>query len=134
MKLAKYALLLLLLIFANGSSALAVSAEQKKVLQENIHYFDVDTSSGNCSTVNLSGKDNAEKVWNYFKGQGLNDEQVAGIMGNMRQESSFNPEIIQNGGESKNPSDAGSGGWGLIQRKGCWRRSRIIGLCRLGQS
>jgi cell wall-associated NlpC family hydrolase len=63
----------------------------------------------------LAGKDNEEKAWNYFKGQGLNDVPVAGIMGNFMQESSFNPEEIENGGNSKNPADAGGGGWGIAQ-------------------
>lgn len=70
--------------------------------------------SDGCS-ANLVGSDNEQKTWNYFKGKGLSDAQVAGIMGNIQQESSFDPERIQNGGDSQNPADAGSGGWGIIQ-------------------
>jgi beta-lactamase class A len=68
-----------------------------------------------ASSTSLTGKDNEEKIWNYFKSKQLSDEQVAGIMGNIQQESGFDPEIIQGGGRSKDPRDAGSGGWGLIQ-------------------
>jgi hypothetical protein len=80
-----------------------------------------DATSGCCDvsgSANLTGKDNEEKVWNYFKSKGLSDAQVAGIMGNMQQESSFDPERIQysfGGGRSQDPTDAGAGGWGLIQ-------------------
>lgn len=35
----------------------------------------------------------AERVWNFFKGKGLSDVAVAGILGNAKQESGFNPTI-----------------------------------------
>lgn len=35
----------------------------------------------------------AGRVWNFFKGKGLSDIAVAGIMGNAQQESGFNPTI-----------------------------------------
>jgi len=75
-------------------------------------------SVANCcgsSTTVLAGGDNETKAWNYFKGQGLDDSHVAAIMGNIQQESSFNPEIIQNGGTTKDPSTVTSGGWGIVQ-------------------
>jgi hypothetical protein len=78
-------------------------------------------SGGCCSsspTTTLTGKDREEQVWNYFKGQGLSDAQVAGIMGNMQQESSFDPEAMEIGGRSKDPLDAKDKGWGLIQWSG----------------
>lgn len=66
--------------------------------------------------VTLSGTDNIEKAFNFMKGKGLSDDQAAGIVGNFIQESGVDPENIQNpGGRSKNPRDAGSAGWGLIQ-------------------
>jgi hypothetical protein len=74
-----------------------------------------DPSSQTCGSSTLVGSDNEERVWNYFKGKSLSDKQVAGIMGNIQQESSFNPEIMQKGGNSKNPTDADPLGWGLIQ-------------------
>lgn len=71
-------------------------------------------SSGG-STTTLSGSDNEEKVWNYFIGKGLNGKQTAGIMGNISQESGFDPENIQDpAGRTKDPSSI-SAGWGLIQ-------------------
>lgn len=72
-------------------------------------------TGGSSEATMLAGKDNPQKIWNYFIGKGLTDKQAAGILGNLQQESGFNPLAIQNGGQSKNPSDAGGGGWGLIQ-------------------
>lgn len=82
-----------------------------------------DPSSG--STTTLEGKDNEEKVWNYFIAKGLSPEQVAGIMGNISQESGFDPLNIQDpGGRTKNPASI-SAGWGLIQ----WTPGKkIIGI------
>ncbi len=73
------------------------------------------TCACNSGTTGLTGSDNEDKVWNFLKGIGLTDAQVAGIMGNFEQESSFDPERIQGGGDSQTPSAAGSGGYGLAQ-------------------
>lgn len=54
----------------------------------------------------LSGESNAEKVWNYFIVRGLTPVAAAGAMGNIEQESSFNP-LVQEGGSGI--------GFGLIQ-------------------
>jgi lysophospholipase L1-like esterase len=43
------------------------------------------------STI-LAGNSNEEKIWNYLVGEmGFNDAQAAGIMGNIQQESNFDP-------------------------------------------
>lgn len=76
-------------------------------------------------STQLTGSDNAEKIWNFFTGKGLSAVQVAGIMGNLQQESSLDPEKLQGGKRSQNPADAGSGGFGLMQ----WTPgSKIVGL------
>lgn len=49
----------------------------------------------------LKGKDNAEKIWNYLKDKGLNDFAIAGVVGNIKQESGFNPKNLQNTGNKK---------------------------------
>lgn len=83
----------------------------------NTPFYDPSGDAGSeCST--LVGGDHETQTWNYFKSKGLSDQQTAGIMGNMQQESSFNPLIMQKGGESENPYDAGTLGWGLIQWSG----------------
>lgn len=40
----------------------------------------------------LSGGDNEQKGWNYLTSKGLSPEQAAGILGNLKAESHFNPE------------------------------------------
>jgi hypothetical protein len=66
------------------------------------------------SSTTLSGKNNAEKVWNFFIGQGLNNLQVAAIMGNLQQESGFSPTIVNNS----------SGAYGIGQ----WLGGRLTSL------
>lgn len=69
----------------------------------------------------LIGADNYEKIWNYFIGKGLSSQSVAAILGNIRQESSGDPENTQTGytpDRTKDPlqvSGSPQGGWGLIQ-------------------
>lgn len=73
-------------------------------------------ANSTVSSVNVgSASDNEKTIWNWLVGQGLSGAQAAGIMGNIQQESDFDPTIIQGGGNSNNPSAAGGGGWGLVQ-------------------
>ncbi len=82
------------------------------------------TSASCCATstsggTTLTGNDNEDKTWNFFIGMGLSQEQTAGIMGNMLQESHFNPQATQVDGKNhKDPIDARDGGWGIIQWSG----------------
>lgn len=67
------------------------------------------------STISLTGKNNLEKIYNYFRGKELSPEQSAGIIGNIAVESGGDPENIQDpAGRTKDPSTITSG-WGLIQ-------------------
>jgi cell wall-associated NlpC family hydrolase len=72
---------------------------------------------GECaSTGHMFGKTPRQVVMNYFMiCQGDSVAQAAGVVGNLTQESSLQPEEIQNGGFSKNPADAGQGGYGIAQ-------------------
>jgi len=114
-KKAGWLIITAILLFPSAASAL--SQDQTNVYDSGIDYYDVSSGGegGSCSSLNLTGSDNEEKTWNYFKGRGLTDQQVAGIMGNIEVESAFNPEIMQKGGTSQNPADADPLGWGLIQ-------------------
>lgn len=59
------------------------------------------------SGANLTGNDNAEKIWNFLKGKGLTDNQVAGIMGALWGESN---------GFVADANEIGSGiGYGIAQ-------------------
>ncbi len=63
------------------------------------------TNSGSTSSAcacsvsgaSLVGSDNAQKIWNYFIGKGYKPFQVAGMMGNMQNESHFEPRLVQYG-------------------------------------
>lgn len=61
----------------------------------------------------LTGSNNEAKIWNYFAGKDLSPVQIAGIMGNIQQESTFDPQKVEGGTRSKTPPS--SGGWGIIQ-------------------
>lgn len=69
-------------------------------------------SGANGNTPGNSGV--MGKIWDFFSGKGLQPHQVAGIMGNVGAESSFNPSAL-------NPK---SGAFGLFQHLG----SRLNGL------
>lgn len=74
------------------------------------------SANSTVSAVNVgSASDNEKTIWNWLVAQGLDGAQAAGIMGNLQQESDFDPTIIQGGGDTNDPAVAGSGGWGLVQ-------------------
>lgn len=43
----------------------------------------------------------ASTIWSFFKGKGLNDFAIAGIMGNLNAESALKPTNLQNSYQSK---------------------------------
>lgn len=67
------------------------------------------------------GADNEEKIWNYFKDLGYSDGAIAGILGNLYQESRFDPSCKQYGGGP---------GRGLAQ----WGGSRLAELRSFAKS
>lgn len=57
------------------------------------------------AAANLSGGlsgsgDVQSQAWAFFKGKGLEDHQVAGILGNIQRESAFNPLAVGDDGEA----------------------------------
>lgn len=66
----------------------------------------VGTLTG-ATPTQLKGETNAEKVWNYFIERGLSPVAAAGALGNIEQESGFNPWIVETGN--------GNAGFGIIQ-------------------
>ncbi|WPH64085.1 tail lysin [Staphylococcus phage vB_StaM_PB50] len=54
------------------------------------------SSEGGAESVD--GKDVASKVWNFFAEKGLEDHQIAGILGNFERESKMDPGAEQNSG------------------------------------
>lgn len=73
---------------------------------------------GTTPVTSLRGSSNTEKVWNFLQDKGLTSAQAAGIMGNMQQESCFNP-----GATNKS-----SGAYGICQWLG-GRKSALQAYC-----
>ncbi len=101
-------------IYVPLTPAFAISQAQINLYKQGILYYDIDACSATANST-LYGKDNPEKIWNYFKTQGMDDAHIAAVMGNIQQESGFNPTIMQKGGTSNDPVVADPGGWGLVQ-------------------
>lgn len=70
---------------ANASSTVQLRLEQP-----------VTTNPNNSSNPTLTGANNAEQIWNYLKSQGFSDAGIAGIMGNLAQESGLRADNVQN--------------------------------------
>ena len=70
---------------------------------------------GSTSTAKSSGNSTQSTVWNYFKSKGFSDSAVAGIMGNLQQESNFNSNAGKN---------AQGSAYGIAQ----WRGGRLSNL------
>lgn len=66
-----------------------------KFASNNIMFYDPEGCQPGAITNNtgtiLPGNDVYEKVWNFYAQHGFNDYQISGIMGNIKQESAFNP-------------------------------------------
>lgn len=69
--------------------------------------------AGFTSSSSSSSNSTEAVVWNYFKSKGLSDSAVAGIMGNIQQESGF-----------KTTAQNSNGAYGLVQ----WLNTRKTGL------
>lgn len=91
--------------------------------------------------------DNPSTIWNFFKGKGLNNFAVAGIMGNIYAESGFKPTNLQNSYEKAlgytddsytAAVDSGaytnfvkdSAGYGLVQWTYWSRKEALLGYAR----
>lgn len=86
------------------------------------------SGGGDCGEQGYAGggrnsQANKDQIWNYFKSKGLSDVAVAGIMGNIDQESAFMPDA-NNNNQSANQGMVGGGCRGIVQ----WCASRNEGL------
>ena len=88
------------LLLNTTSPVSALSAEQKKVFDSGILYFDVEDAATLCANdaINLIGNDNLEKIYRFFLGKDLSPEQAAGIAGNASAESGGDPTIVSPSG------------------------------------
>lgn len=95
-----------------------------------IFYYDPRCSAPvSTGYVALSGKDNLEKILQFFMKKGLSLAQASGIAGNMMAESGLDPTIIQGGARAQ----PGSGykpkpgvGFGLVQWTSANRQVNLV--------
>ena len=67
-------------------------------------------------------------MFSYMKSQGFSDNLAAGILGNIKEESGFDPHIIEGGG-SGTITEKMSGGYGLAQWTNPSSRACLYNWC-----
>lgn len=72
--------------------------------------YDEDATTCTAGDVALSGKDNREKIFNFLKSKGLNDQQAVGVVGNIKHESGYSPTRHE-----ESHSNFENGGYGIAQ-------------------
>lgn len=78
-------------------------------------------SSEDGTGTSFEGNTNQEIIWNFFLEKGFSTKSIAGIMGNLAQESSYNPKTIQGGGRGPGTGlaqwgdDADGGRWNQLE-------------------
>lgn len=88
-------------------------------------------TSGNNITGTLSSGNataNMKTLFSYFTSQGLSDNLAAGILGNIKAESGFNPNVLY-GGATGTVFDQQSLAYGLIQWTGSDARASLYNWC-----
>lgn len=102
-----------------------------------ILFYDPTCAYTGTGSDSLNGNGTKEKIWNFLKGQGLSDEQTAGIMGNMQAESGFVPTRHQSTGDVYTNGGSGNA-WGLVQWDGGRRYTApdkgVLGKLKTDQS
>lgn len=110
------AITLLVASIVNPYSALAISDPLFFSTNEIFLYDDQCMDTNVTAAVHLAGNDNEEKILNFFMQKGLSLAQAAGIVGNMKQESGLNPNIIEGGAMVEGNYMPKNGvGFGLVQ-------------------
>ncbi len=93
-------------VIGNVNSVYAIDAKNSYRQQNDVLYYGEGCAAAAAGPVGSSatssgggggcGSDdpaaNKQQIWSFLKSKGLNDDAAAGIMGNMEQESSFNPK------------------------------------------
>jgi hypothetical protein len=91
----------------------------------------VSSNTGNSSGGSLTEGDaeaNMKSMFNYFKGEGFSDNLAAGILGNVKGESGFDPHVVEGGSSGTITTDM-SHGYGLIQWTGASGRACLYNWC-----
>ncbi len=89
-------------------------------------------SGAATSSVTIDTSDNLQAFLEYFTGKGFSLASAAGMAGNIRQESNFNPAVIQGGAIAKddyNPVN-GTKGFGLAQWTSSGRQQNLVNFAK----
>jgi cell wall-associated NlpC family hydrolase len=71
----------------------------RELEEELLNIKNGSTSSGSSSAAGtVEGNGPEEKTWNFLAQQGLSPAAIAGVMGNLKQESGIDPKKLQYGG------------------------------------
>lgn len=125
----RFALLLAITLVAiHPTLAAAVDVDYNFYANNDVIIYDPNATDP-CFTTSagtkVRGNDNVAKMWNYFIDKGLSNEQAAGILGNIQQESGFSPF------RQEDSQGWPGGGYGIVQWTGS-RRTEIVGKMRTG--
>ncbi len=103
----------------------ALTSSQINLYRSGNYWYDTGTAGTFCNsgggTITLTGSNNEEKAYNYFRARGLSAEQSAAILGNLYAESRVDPARKQGSGYqtfsdiSEVANSDGADGYGLAQ-------------------
>lgn len=102
--------LLIALVYTATMPLEAQALDTRFYYSNGIYLFDKDAATCIAGDVALSGKDNREKIFNFLKAKGLNDEQAVGVVGNIKHESGYSPTRHED-----SHSNFEMGGYGIAQ-------------------
>lgn len=83
------------------------------------------TDGDGTAAGTVEGNGNEEKTWNFLAGQGFSPAAIAGIMGNLKQESGIDPKKIQKGKHGPGPG-TGLCQWEKKHSKGGGRWEQLV--------
>lgn len=108
-----------------------ISEYKAKGVQQMLNYKTTKSKGdGGYTGIGDGGTSNPELIWAYLKNKGLGSNAIAGIMGNIQQESSFSPTILQSGGHSDNIRIDGETGYGLCQWTSIGRQKNLANFAQ----
>ena len=94
------------------------------------------TNSGsNDGNINGSANDPGDAdgrmkaLFQLFTGSGFSDNLAAGVLGNIRGESNFDPHVVEGGGQGNITTNMGHG-YGIIQWTGAASRAALYNWCK----
>ena len=111
-----------------------VQSDYDSIINENTWYMRDLGNESNCTDssggdVNLVGKDNVQKAFNFLVGKGLSSIQAAAIVGNLVAESGVDPAINQGGGHSHTTPVNGEG-FGIAQWTYSTRQQPLVDFAK----